>query len=127
MVGSTKAAKRSQKPKETAAWAPARGEIITIDFNPQAGKEIMKRRPALVVSPNSYNRKVGMALVCPITSKAKGFPFEVLLLSGMSVHGAVLADQVRCLDWRTRNAQRVEDAPAAVVSEVLAKIETLVT
>jgi mRNA interferase MazF len=98
---------------------------VWIDFNPQAGHEQAKRRPALVLSPKSYNARAGLALLCPVTSAAKGYPFEVGLPPGLRVSGVVLADQVRSLDWRARKATREDKAPPEVVSEVIAKIEAL--
>ena len=80
--------------------APERGALIWLTFKPQSGREQAGRRPALVVSPSAYNSKVGLALVCPITSKVKGYPFEVPLPDGGPVQGVVLADQLRSLDWR---------------------------
>jgi len=84
-------------------YVPERGEIVWLEFDPQAGHEQAGRRPALVISPKDYNAKVGLALVCPITSKIKGYPFEVVLPPGL-ITGAVLSDQVSSLDWRVRNA-----------------------
>lgn len=107
-------------------YAPGRGDIIWLQFTPQAGHEQAGRRPALVISPVGYNRKVGLALVCPITSNLKGYPFEVELPQGLRAQGAVLCDQVRSLDWRARRAERLCPAPPEVVEEVIAKILTLV-
>ncbi len=78
--------------------SPDRGDVVWITLNPQAGHEQAGRRPALVVSPLSYNGKVGLAVLCPITSQVKGYPFEVLIPPGLKVSGAVLADQVKNLD-----------------------------
>ena len=107
-------------------YAPARGDIVWLQFNPQVGNEQSGRRPALVVSPESYNRIVGLALLCPITKQVKGYPFEVLLPEDGTIIGAILADQIKSLDWRTRSAERVGEASAAVVKEVLGKIGVLV-
>jgi len=82
----------------TSRYIPAQGDIVWLQFNPQAGHEEAGRRPALVVSPKEYNRKVGLALFCPVTSQVKGYPFEVLLPSGLAASGAVLSDQVKSLD-----------------------------
>lgn len=106
-------------------YVPARGDLVWLQFDPQAGHEQRGRRPALVVSPQSYNRKVGLALFCPITTQVKGYPFEVVLPAGGKVTGAILADQVKSLDWRVRDASRIETAPAAVVEEVLGRIWAL--
>jgi mRNA interferase MazF len=78
-----------------------------------------------VLSPSTYNGRVGLALLCPITSQRKGYPFEVALPSGMRVQGVVLVDQVKSLDWRFRHAERVESVPHAVLDEAVAKIRAL--
>ncbi|MCC7264758.1 MAG: endoribonuclease MazF [Candidatus Latescibacteria bacterium] len=109
-----------------AAYAPGRGDVVWIDFNPQAGHEQAGRRPALVVSPLAYNSKVGLALLCPITSQVKGYPFEVRLPEGTGLSGVVLADQVKSLDWRVRRAERIGTLPEEVTGEVLMKLQTLV-
>jgi mRNA interferase MazF len=109
-----------------AAYAPERGDIIWLHFTPQTGREQSGRRPALVISPAGYNRKVGLVLVCPITSKVKGYPFEVVLPQGFKAEGAVLCDQIRSLDWRARRAERLCPAPPGVLEEATAKILALV-
>jgi mRNA interferase MazF len=86
------------------AFVPGRGDIVWLSFDPPAGHEQRGRRPALVLSPAAYNRKVGLALVCPVTSREKGYPFEVALPRGLPVDGVILADHVRSVDWRTRKA-----------------------
>src|SRR5437870_3590433 len=102
-----------------------RGDAVWITLDPQGGHEQAGRRPALVLSPKAYNRQVGLALVCPITSQVKGYPFEVPLPKGIRTSGAVLADQVKNLDWRQRQAQRISTAPTEVVSQVIEKLGTL--
>ena len=79
-----------------------------------------------MISPRSYNRRVGLALVCPVTSQVKGYPFEVILPGGLAVQGAVLSDQLKSLDWRVRRAKRIATLPAAVMAEAVGKIVTLV-
>jgi len=106
-------------------YIPARGDIVWVQLNPQAGHEQAGRRPALVISPSSYNSRVGLALLCPITSQAKGYPFEVSLPSGGKVSGVVLADQIKSLDWRARQAELAARVTEAVVREVLQKLGTL--
>ena len=106
-------------------YVPLRGDIVWIEFNPQAGHEQAGHRPALVVSHTTYNEKVGLASFCPITSNVKGYPFEVVLPEKSKVSGAILADQIKSLDWRVRRAKKVASAPQSVVEEVLAKILTL--
>jgi mRNA interferase MazF len=109
------------------AYTPDRGDIVWITLNPQAGHEQAGRGPAVVVSPRSYNAKVGLALFCPVTSQAKGYPFEVALPEGLRVSGVVLADQVKSLDWRARKielaARLPRDASAEVVSKLAALLE----
>ena len=108
-----------------AAYAPDRGDLIWLTFDPQAGHEQRGRRPALVLSPKAYNALVGLGLFCPVTSHVKGYPFEVPLPPKGKITGVVLADQLRSLDWRARKAVFVGKAPAEIVEEVLAKVRTL--
>ena len=102
-----------------------RGDVVWLEFNPQAGHEQAGRRPALVISPAAYNRRSGLALFCPITTKVKGHPYEVVLPEGLPVKGAILSDQVKSLDWRARNALRFCSIPNEVLEDVLAKLNTL--
>lgn len=108
-------------------YVPDRGDAIWLMFNPQAGSEQSGHRPALVLSPAAYNRKTGLMICCPITSRPKGYPFEVVLPGGLSVTGVVLADQVKNLDWKARQAIFIVQVPDAVVEEVLAKLNTLLS
>ena len=108
-----------------AAYVPARGDLIWLQFNPQAGHEQAGHRPAVVISPNSYNRRVGLTLCCPITSQVKGYPFEVLLPQGLGVEGAILSDQIKSLDWRARKARRIGTLPPDVLQETVGKILAL--
>ena len=105
--------------------APDRGDLVWLEFDPKSGHEQAGRRPALVLSHGAYNRKVGLALFCPVTSRAKGYPFEVSLPAGLEVAGVVLSDQVKNLDWKERKAKRICRAPRELVDEVLAKLATL--
>jgi mRNA interferase MazF len=107
------------------AYVPARGDIVWISFNPQAGHEQAGRRPAVVLSPKAYNKKVGLAIFCPITNQAKGYPFEVMLPKEVDVTGVILSDQVKSLDWRVRKAEFKAALPEEVIDEVLAKLGTL--
>jgi len=104
---------------------PRRGDIVWLTFNPQAGHEQAGRRPAVVLSPLSYNAKVGLALLCPITSAVKGYPFEVNLPHGLPISGVILADQVRSLDWQARAVEFICALPDTVTQEVLQKIGLL--
>ncbi|MEO6323917.1 MAG: endoribonuclease MazF [Thermoanaerobaculia bacterium] len=107
-------------------FVPDRGEIVWLTFTPQVGHEQAGRRPALVLSPSAYNSKVGLALLCPITKQSKGYPFEVLLPASCPVEGVILADQIKSLDWRARNAEHASRVPAATLAEVRAKVLTLI-
>jgi mRNA interferase MazF len=108
-------------------YTPDQGDCIWITFNPQAGHEQAGRRPALVLSPQSYNGKVGLALLCPITSVSKGYPFEVLIPPDLPVNGVVLCDQIKSLDWRARQASFLCRLPEYAVKEALKKILTLLS
>jgi len=107
-------------------YIPERGDIIWIDLNPQAGHEQAGRRPVLVLSPSAYNGRVKMAIMCPITHQIKGYPFEVKIPSGLDVTGAILSDQVKCLDWQARKAEFICKLSQNITSEVLNKLHTLV-
>jgi mRNA interferase MazF len=106
-------------------YVPARADVVQITFSPQAGHEQAGRRPAVVLSPADYNRKVGLALLCPLTNQVKGYPFEVAIPEGLAVTGVVLADQVKSLDWRARQARFLCALPEAIIGEVLQKLGTL--
>ena len=106
-------------------YAPRRGDVVWLTFNPQAGHEQAGRRPAIVISPESYNRKVGLALFCPITTRVKGYPFEVTLPESQVTRGVILTDQLKSLDWRARRVEFVETLPEKVVTEVLQKVNLL--
>ena len=108
-----------------ARYVPERGDAVWLEADPHAGHEQAGRRPALVVSPASYNSKAGLALVCPITSQVKGYPFEVPLPLSSKVTGVVLADQIRSLDWRARKARLILQLPDPVTQQVLQKLQTL--
>ena len=107
------------------AYIPKRGDLVWISFNPQAGYEQAGRRPAVVLSPKAYNRKVGLAILCPITNQVKGYPFEVLLPTEVDVTGVILSDRVKSLDWRVRKAELIDSLPEEVIDETLAKLGTL--
>lgn len=107
-------------------YVPARGDLVWLEFDPQTGHEQSGRRPALVVSHTAYNKKVGLALLCPVTSHVKAYPFEVALPAGLRVAGVVLSDQVKSLDWRARRASRITSIPAPVLEQVIARIVALV-
>ena len=108
-------------------FIPHRGDVVWIDMQPQVGYEQSGRRPAIVLSPKAYNGKVGLALLCPITNQIKGYPFEVMIPSGLKVAGVVLSDQVKSLDWKIRNDEFCDKLPEAVILEILKKLETLLS
>lgn len=108
-----------------APHVPDRGDIVWVDLDPQAGHEQAGRRPALIVSPQSYNQKVGLVLLCPITNRRKGYPFEVPLPEAIKVEGVVLADQIKSMDWHARHAEFWCKAPMATVLEVIGKAQSL--
>ena len=108
------------------AYVPRRGDLVWLDFDPRAGHEQAGRRPALVVSPRAYNERVGLALFCPVTSRGKGYPFEVEVPEGLPVEGVILSDQIKSLDWRARRADRICALPEDRTQDVLARIETLI-
>lgn len=108
-------------------YAPNRADVVWVSLNPRAGHEQAGRRPALVVSPLSYNDKVGLALLCPITNQVKGYPFEVAIPAGLSVTGVILSDQVKSLDWRIRRAEFICKLPKPTILEVLEKLNTLIS
>jgi mRNA interferase MazF len=106
-------------------YVPERGDVVWLQFTPQAGHEQAGHRPALVLSPASYNRRSGLMLCCPITSRVKGYPFEVALGEGQALGGVVLADQVKSLDWKARQASKKGRASSQVMAETLSKLQTL--
>jgi mRNA interferase MazF len=106
---------------------PDRGDAVWLFFDSQAGHEQAGRRPAVVLSPAAYNGKVGLAIVCPITSQVKGYPFEARLPVGLSVAGAILSDQAKSLDWKARKAQFICRVPGNTIQEVLNKLGALLS
>ena len=125
MAKPTPALQQETRSGESMAYIPDRGEIIWITFHPQAGHEQAGRHPAFVLSPAAYNGKVGLAILCPITSQNKGYPFEVLIPDGLKVSGAILSDQPKSLDWRVRQVEFVCKLPPGIVDEVLQKLATI--
>ena len=98
-----------------------------ISPNPQAGHERAGRRTAVVLSPAAYNGRVGLAILCPVTGQVKGYPFEVSIPAGLDVRGVILADRVKSLDWRARQAELICPLPARTVDEVLEKLAILLS
>ncbi len=107
-------------------YIPERGDIVWLNFNPQAEHEQEGFRRAVVISPSAYNGKVNLAICCPITNQIKGYPFEVMLPQHIKTSGVVLSDHVKCIDWKTRGAKFIEKVPSDIVEEILAKLSTIV-
>lgn len=96
-----------------------------LDLNPQSGREQAGRRPVLVLSPETYNRKVGLAIICPITNQSKGYSFEVGIPPGLKVKGTILSDHIKSVDWRSRNIELICRVPELTVLDVIAKLSVL--
>jgi mRNA interferase MazF len=117
----------NQGPSVGAPYIPERGDVVWLTLHPQAGHEQAGRRPALVLSPKQYNGRVGLAIFCPLTSQVKGYPFEVEVRhQEPRVHGVILSDQVKSLDWRARQAEFICIRPQELVTEVLDKLRLLI-
>ena len=108
-----------------AVYVPEAGDFVWLTFDPQAGREQAGRRPALVLSPRLYNAKSILALVCPITNQAKGYPFEVAIPAGHGATGVILADHVKSADWKARHAEKLGRCPTEVIGEVRARLAPL--
>ncbi len=107
------------------AYIPDAGDLVWLTFDPQAGHEQRGRRPALILSPRIYNQKARLAIACPITSRAKGYPFEVPLPAGGKISGVVLADHVKNLDWQARRVVFEAKAPADILTDVRERLRVL--
>ncbi len=107
--------------------APERGDLVWLDFSPHAGREQAERRPAIVLSPRGYHQKTPYVVVCPITSRIKGYPFEVVLPAGLAVGGAVLADQLKSVDRHARRIERVGAARPEVLAEIDNRLRALLS
>ncbi|MBM9576052.1 endoribonuclease MazF [Leptospira sp. 201903070] len=110
---------------KSSKYIPEKGDIVWLNFTPQAGHEQMGRRPALVLSPKEYNSKTGLAIFCPITSKVKGYPFEVVIKS-KKLNGVILSDQIKNLDWTIREVEYIESVSKPSLKEVLDNIKLLI-
>lgn len=107
-------------------YIPDRGDIVRLDFNPTLGREQAGYRPAVIVTTKQFNRATQLALVCPITSKIKGFDLEVILPEGLTTSGAILTFQVKTIDWHERKVKYVESLPPETIEELLAKLQVLI-
>lgn len=108
-----------------ANCVPERGDVAWLNFTPQSGHEQAGHRPALVVTPKSYNSRTGLAVCCPITSQIKGYPFEVVIEANPNVQGAVLSDQFKSLDWQARRALFKGRVDQDTLQQVLGKMAAL--
>ena len=107
------------------SYIPERGDVVWLDFDPQAGREQAGRRPAVVLSPREYNKRSGLALLCPITSRIKNYPFEVRLPDAVDVRGVILCDQIKSLDWAARKLTRHAQLDQHTIAQVLGKVHAL--
>jgi mRNA interferase MazF len=107
------------------AYIPDRGDIVWIDLNPTKGREQAKIRPAVVLSPKAYNQKTNLALMCPVTSVQKGYPFEVGI-NEKKISGVVLSDQIRSLDWKARNTTFIAKAKPKVLKAIQSNLQLLI-
>jgi mRNA interferase MazF len=106
-------------------FVPERGDLVWVVISPKGGRGRRERRPAVVLSPQAYNARVGLAVICPVVARVKGYPFEVPLPSGLPLEGAILADQAGSIDWRARRAEPICSLPPAVVDETLGRLRAL--
>jgi mRNA interferase MazF len=109
----------------STGYVPDRGDFVWVDLTPPTGHEQSGRRPAVVLSPRSYNRKTGLCVICPATRQRKGYAFEVAVEHGPGDVSVVLADHVRNIDWRARNVERIRRLPKTVLDEVRARLAAL--
>ena len=106
-------------------YVPRRGDVVWLHFNPQAGHEQAGRRPAVVLSPENYNQKSSLALFCPVTNQAKGYPFETSFPPDLPVRGVALCHQIKSLDWAARQAEFICELPEQMIAEVMGKALSL--
>ena len=107
-------------------YIPDRGDLVWITLNPVAGHEQAGRRPALVLSPKSYNRKTGLCIICPATRQKKGYAFEVVSIGPDGEESIVLADHLRSLDWKARRAEKMYTVSDNVLATVVAQLDALI-
>jgi len=106
-------------------YIPERGDVIWLNFSPQIGHEQQGKRPAVVISPQAYNQKTRLALLCPITTKEKGYPFEVQI-NNKKIHGVVLSDQIKSLAWQERGAEFIAKLSNNEMNEIMKKLSVLI-
>ena len=108
------------------SYVPKAGDLIWLEFDPQAGREQAGRRPAVVLTPEAYNKKTSLLICCPLTTQIKGYPFEVMVeIEG--IQSAILSDQVKSLDWKIRKAKYKNKVRPEVLAEVKAKAKSLLS
>ncbi len=107
------------------SFIPDKGDLVWLNFNPQAGREQARNRPALILTAQPYNQASGLAVACPITSRVKGYPFEVRLPDGLPISGVILVDCLKSLDWNERQVALISKAPPEVLAQVLEKVAVL--
>jgi mRNA interferase MazF len=112
--------------RKKTSYVPSRGDLVWIDFDPQTGREQRGRRPALVLSPSIYNRKVELAILCPVTNQVKGYAWEVPIPDGLGITGVILTDQLKSLDWKQRRTDFAATLPRGILDEVLDKLMALI-
>jgi mRNA interferase MazF len=106
-------------------YIPDKSDVVWLEFDPQSGHEQKGKRPAVVISPKDYNDKAGLAIFCPITSKEKGYPFEVNIKS-KKISGVILSDQIKSLDWKVRKAEFIMKASDSIMDDVMNKLKLLI-
>jgi mRNA interferase MazF len=106
-------------------YIPDRGDYVWLNFTPQSGHKQRGIRPAIIISRKEYNAKTGLAICCPITSKIKGYPFEVKISSD-KINGVILSDQIRKLDWKARYAEKIDQADIKIINQVIKNLELLI-
>jgi mRNA interferase MazF len=104
-------------------YIPRKGDFVILTFDPQAGHEQKGRRPALVVSNTLFNRHTGLAMVCPITSAFRDIPFHVAIPEGLDIHGHIMVEQIKSIDYNSRKVKRVSKAPQPVLNDVLSILD----
>lgn len=125
-IGIRKRIREKELEKKSGEFVPSRGDIVWISFNPQAGSEQSGHRPAICISHQEYNKKTGLGIFCPITSKVKNYPFEIPVHVKGKIDGVILSDHVKSLDWKARGAGFLTKAPKAVLENVVEFIALMI-
>ncbi len=105
-------------------YIPDKGDLVWINFTPRSGHEQAGKRPAIIISPKKYNKKTSLCIACPVTSKIKGYPFEVIV-EGKKISGAILVDQIKSLDWKARRVSFIERTKNSCYAELEGKLQSL--